>query len=230
MFATFCHAIAPALIPLFGPLFPSECIRPSSPGFESMRIDPAIIVQSTIQLQTFRDTFLPQPGGPHPTQQAQQHGSPHSAAPSSVNDSSPANRQERTPRLVSAWSAINTPTSSGGPSTPSSPSATPASYRRPLVDQRPGVMAALDVGRLAAAQSRSPNAHHSVELPPIIAHRSVSDSYSMKRRRTHGEEPNSYRVHSLGRSELANMSDGQDRDEFHAASALLGMAGNRRLG
>lgn len=230
MFATFCYSIAPALIPLFGPSFPSECIHPSSPGFESMRIDPAIIAQSTIQLQNFRETFLPPSNSPHLTQQAQQQGSPRSAARSPVNNSSPANRQGRTPRLVSAWSAINTPTSSGGPSTPSSRSATPASYRRPLVDQRPGTMAALDAGRFAAVQNRSPNDYHPVELPPVIAHRSVSDSYSMKRRRTHDEEPNSYRVHSLGRAELASMSEDQDGDELHAASALLGMAGNRRLG
>lgn len=230
MFATFCHAIAPALIPLFGPSFPSECIHPSSPGFESMRIDPAIIVQSTIQLQNFRDTFMPASGGPHPSQQAQQQGSSRSAARSPVNNSSPENRQERTPRLVSAWSAINTPTSSGGPSTPSSRSVTPASYRRPLVDQRPGAMAALDAGRLAAAQNRSPNDYYPVELPPAITHRSVSDSYSMKRRRTHDEESSSYRVHSLSRAELATMSEDQDREELHAASALLGMAGNRRLG
>ncbi|KXX74789.1 Transcriptional repressor XBP1 [Madurella mycetomatis] len=41
--ATFCYKIAGALIPLFGPRFPSECVPEKAPGFGRMVIDSAIV-------------------------------------------------------------------------------------------------------------------------------------------------------------------------------------------
>ncbi|GAB1316636.1 Transcriptional repressor XBP1 [Madurella fahalii] len=41
--ATFCHKIAGALIPLFGPHFPLECVPEKTAGFGRMVIDPAIV-------------------------------------------------------------------------------------------------------------------------------------------------------------------------------------------
>ncbi|KAL0933202.1 APSES transcription factor Xbp1 [Colletotrichum truncatum] len=41
--ATFCYTIAGALIPLFGPLFPSLCIPPGSPDYQRMVIDRRIV-------------------------------------------------------------------------------------------------------------------------------------------------------------------------------------------
>lgn len=52
--ATFCCDIAPALIPLFGPSFPSECIPRLSPSHGRMVIDPEIIAISSRQAHMFR--------------------------------------------------------------------------------------------------------------------------------------------------------------------------------
>ncbi|KAK4197285.1 hypothetical protein QBC40DRAFT_342096 [Triangularia verruculosa] len=61
--ATFCHQIAGALIPLFGPGFPSECIPEGMPGYKHMVIDPEIIAKARIEAR--RSLHLPTPrGGP----------------------------------------------------------------------------------------------------------------------------------------------------------------------
>ncbi|KAK4185090.1 hypothetical protein QBC35DRAFT_390262 [Podospora australis] len=44
--ATFCHQIAGALIPIFGPDFPSECIPEGAPGYKRMIIDPEIVARA----------------------------------------------------------------------------------------------------------------------------------------------------------------------------------------
>ena len=49
----FCFNIAGALIPIFGPSFPSECIEPRAPGFANMAIS-----QETIQF-AIRDSLIP---------------------------------------------------------------------------------------------------------------------------------------------------------------------------
>ena len=43
----FCHPIAGALIPIFGPDFPHDCVGPDSPRFGRMDIDPEVIQSST---------------------------------------------------------------------------------------------------------------------------------------------------------------------------------------
>ncbi|KAK0637199.1 hypothetical protein B0T17DRAFT_102339 [Bombardia bombarda] len=58
--ATFCHAFAGALIPLFGPRFPSECILKCSPNYGRMKIDPSIILRSKREAEIFRLRY----GGP----------------------------------------------------------------------------------------------------------------------------------------------------------------------
>ncbi|KAI1478459.1 hypothetical protein F4774DRAFT_168499 [Daldinia eschscholtzii] len=52
--ATFCHNIAGALIPIFGPDFPSHCTPSEAPEYSRMTIDPAIVVQSTREAEYFR--------------------------------------------------------------------------------------------------------------------------------------------------------------------------------
>ncbi|KAI1802189.1 hypothetical protein F4811DRAFT_573180 [Daldinia bambusicola] len=52
--ATFCHNIAGALIPIFGPDFPSHCTPSEAPEYSRMTIDPAIVVQSTREAEHFR--------------------------------------------------------------------------------------------------------------------------------------------------------------------------------
>lgn len=55
--ATFCHHIAGALIPIFGPDFPMRCIPPESPEHGRMIIDPAIILESTREAGHFRRMY-----------------------------------------------------------------------------------------------------------------------------------------------------------------------------
>lgn len=45
--ATFCHRVAPALVPLFGPDFPLECISPRSANFERMVISQELVWRAT---------------------------------------------------------------------------------------------------------------------------------------------------------------------------------------
>ncbi|KAI2618811.1 hypothetical protein GGR54DRAFT_648049 [Hypoxylon sp. NC1633] len=55
--ATFCHNIAGALIPIFGPDFPLLCTPSESPEYSRMMIDPAIVLQSTREAEHFRRVY-----------------------------------------------------------------------------------------------------------------------------------------------------------------------------
>ncbi|KAI1341568.1 hypothetical protein F5Y15DRAFT_414089 [Xylariaceae sp. FL0016] len=55
--ATFCHNIAGALIPIFGPDFPSHCTPAEAPEYSRMIIDPAIVIQSTREADRFRRIY-----------------------------------------------------------------------------------------------------------------------------------------------------------------------------
>ncbi|KAH9428318.1 hypothetical protein MCOR27_010222 [Pyricularia oryzae] len=50
--ATFCHPIAGALIPIFGPQFPAECIPPESPNFGRMVIDRELVAHATREAES----------------------------------------------------------------------------------------------------------------------------------------------------------------------------------
>lgn len=78
--ATFCQPIAGALIPIFGPDFPSRCVPVDAPEHGRMTIDPIIISDSTREAEAFRrmyaaahnpyqalpsPTSLPSPRSPH---------------------------------------------------------------------------------------------------------------------------------------------------------------------
>ncbi|RKU42153.1 hypothetical protein DL546_000041 [Coniochaeta pulveracea] len=58
--ATFCHHISGALIPIFGPRFPEQCIPPDSPDHGRMCIDPAIVEESTQEAERFRKLYSEQ--------------------------------------------------------------------------------------------------------------------------------------------------------------------------
>ncbi|KAI1258876.1 hypothetical protein F5Y18DRAFT_325188 [Xylariaceae sp. FL1019] len=55
--ATFCWKIAGALIPIFGPDFPSLCIAPEAPDYGRMIIEAAIVIQSTREAEHFRRLY-----------------------------------------------------------------------------------------------------------------------------------------------------------------------------
>ncbi len=56
--ATFCYNIAGALIPIFGPTFPSECISPDAPGHGRMIISQDIISSSTKEAESYRRLYM----------------------------------------------------------------------------------------------------------------------------------------------------------------------------
>jgi hypothetical protein len=51
---TFCHHVAPALIPIFGPSFPSKCVPPEAPEHGRMVIDPRITQTATTEAERLR--------------------------------------------------------------------------------------------------------------------------------------------------------------------------------
>ncbi|KAI1823609.1 hypothetical protein F4861DRAFT_311419 [Xylaria intraflava] len=55
--ATFCHNIAGALIPIFGPDFPTICTPAEAPEYSRMVIDPAIVIQSTREAEYYRRLY-----------------------------------------------------------------------------------------------------------------------------------------------------------------------------
>ncbi|PMD47817.1 hypothetical protein L207DRAFT_416387 [Hyaloscypha variabilis F] len=59
---TFCAHIAPALIPIFGPTFPSQCVPPEAPEHGRMIIDPQLVIDATTESEAYRlqySTFSP---------------------------------------------------------------------------------------------------------------------------------------------------------------------------
>jgi hypothetical protein len=59
--ATFCDHIAGALIPLFGPTFPSQCAPVGSPYYARMIISPSIIEAAAAEAHSFRLQNSPAP-------------------------------------------------------------------------------------------------------------------------------------------------------------------------
>lgn len=55
--ATFCHDIAGALIPLFGPQFPLECTPPSSQFFGEMVINHRLVVEAKMEAEASRHVY-----------------------------------------------------------------------------------------------------------------------------------------------------------------------------
>lgn len=82
--ATFCHKIAGALIPLFGPRFPSECVHEKATGHGRMVIDPEIVARAKRDAAALfgpRTTALPSPrasrsASPHPLSLSKPYESP----------------------------------------------------------------------------------------------------------------------------------------------------------
>jgi hypothetical protein len=55
--ATFCDEISGALIPLFGPTFPSQCVSKNSPNFPRMVIDASIIATGVAEAHVLRANY-----------------------------------------------------------------------------------------------------------------------------------------------------------------------------
>ncbi|KAF4628943.1 hypothetical protein G7Y89_g9208 [Cudoniella acicularis] len=51
---TFCAHIAGALIPIFGPTFPSQCVPPEAAEYGRWIIDPSIVIKATAEAESYR--------------------------------------------------------------------------------------------------------------------------------------------------------------------------------
>jgi hypothetical protein len=56
--ATFCYRVAGALIPIFGPNFPNDCVPLSHIEPANMRIDENIVARSAREAELFRDIYM----------------------------------------------------------------------------------------------------------------------------------------------------------------------------
>src|ERR1035437_8484574 len=55
--ATFCAHISGALIPIFGPTFPSKCVPTSHQSYGTMIIEPSIITSATAEAESFLQQY-----------------------------------------------------------------------------------------------------------------------------------------------------------------------------
>lgn len=78
--STFCYKIAGALIPIFGPSFPSLCTRPDSPDYGRMIIDPALVREAAREAEANRRHHhaLHVPRGVHSATSSPRRGTPRS--------------------------------------------------------------------------------------------------------------------------------------------------------
>lgn len=212
---TFCYNIAPALIPLFGPSFPSQCIPPNAQGYEQMRVTRSTIDAATIEIRRFRELQL-RFKTQRTKQPLQSTQSPYGSRVAMLDCSSRRSHREHSPRPSSVWTAINTGVNASP--LPSMTAARPVD-RRVLVDQRPRAMRSLEPRRLDSIHNIQSNLEDNT-LPPIDARRSFPDTYSSKRRRTDREMGHMAVVGQGVENQRQRPKRGA---ELHAASLLMGM-------
>ena len=256
--ATFCFPIAAALIPLFGPTFPSECRVPGSAGYRDMTIDPRIIEEAKRDAQASRSmrmepssSFASRPAAapkhrhvlePRPDQRSYERRPP---GPECERLMQPSPQ-----RTASSWKAVN---AAASPITPPRS----ANSQRPLIsgnmdrfrnhqfveDGRHGLV-------LAAAGDDSPerrHAHqrefHGRDYPntPVRPHlHAVADAYGLKRRYVSpvivdfSGHTGDRDVRPVSSGETSprkrTQRDGSRRiEDYHAASALVGLQGDSHI-
>ncbi|KAM3462746.1 hypothetical protein MY5147_009777 [Beauveria neobassiana] len=249
--ATFCWPIAPALIPLFGPTFPSECRAPGSPGYRDMTIDPRIIDEAAREARALR-SIRPEPSSPYISRPAAAQKHRHVLEPRpdqrSYERRIPGAECERLiqpspQRTPSSWKAVNAATS---PITPPRS----ANSQRPLIsgnmdrfrnhqyveDGRHGLIL---VGEDSPEQRHShPRESHGRKYPmtPIRPHLHVAEGYGLKRRYVSPVIVD-FSGH-LGDRDIRPVSRGEPNprkrtqregsrriEDYHAASALVGLQG-----
>ncbi|KAF5676457.1 apses transcription factor xbp1 [Fusarium heterosporum] len=134
--ATFCYPIAGALVPIFGPTFPSTCIPPNSPDFGRMIIDPRLISDATREAEITRRMHVTMGASSfHSTTSFPREDRPH---PQGTYFQEERRRQYR-PRLVCdpAW-ATESDADQPYMSAPNSASSTGSGLPGYMVTSRPG--------------------------------------------------------------------------------------------
>ena len=99
--ATFCQPIAGALIPIFGPDFPSQCVSIHAPEHGRMTIDHSIVAESTREAEGFRRMYAAAnhhyPALPSPTSLPSPRSPQHTirSQPYDYNRSQPRSKRVR---------------------------------------------------------------------------------------------------------------------------------------
>ncbi len=248
--ATFCLPIAPALIPLFGPTFPSECRAPGNPGYRDMTIDPRIIEAATLEARNLRSirvepssSFASRPAAapkhrhilePRPDQRSYERRLPGPECERLIQPS-----PQRAPS--SSWKAVNSATS---PITPPRS----ANSQRPLISgnmDRFRNHQYVEDGRhaLVLARDDSPEQRHTHQrefhgrdypITPVRPHIHAVEAYGLKRRYVSpvivdfSGHTGDRDVRPVSREDPGprkrTQRDGTRRiEDYHAARALVGL-------
>lgn len=250
--ATFCYPIAGALIPIFGPSFPSQCRTPEDPLYQDMKIDPAVIQEATRRRAVVPRAPAPQAPltppllrhegvslEPQPEVYAR-HALPPPPPPPPRHPSSPSHLRHQ--RLTSSWRPINGP-SRGRETSPSAGETTTRAaagrerLQLPSVRRR-GRFSSPPAGTTTNSGSATrlgstgrtllPRTPRSLSRPEV----QVLESNSSKRQcRQWDGEPRSGR-HDGGEykpADRAYRQDGQSGrvEEYHAATTLMGLRRDR---
>lgn len=246
--ATFCYAIAGALIPLFGPTFPDECRVPGTPGFRDMVIDPRIIEEATREAYASRSMQLrpSQPLAPRPIEV--KHPPLHPMEPRPYEMRPPrtecARILEPTPVRVPSWRPINGGTS---PITPPRSSNSPRAaisgnmdsfrHHQYVEDTQCGMVLVND----GSPEQHRRHSNHIAGGYPVTPFRpppqGAPEGYGLKRRYVSpvivgytgqaGERiaraPS--RTEANPRKRTYREGGGRRIEDYHAASALVGLQG-----
>ena len=86
--ATFCAEIAPALIPIFGESFPSECVPLEAPHYGRWKIDPQLIEDATKTTLAWVEQYSPL-SAPASTSSSPPYPTTHIRSPSMSNTPPP---------------------------------------------------------------------------------------------------------------------------------------------
>jgi hypothetical protein len=114
---TFCAHIAGALIPIFGPSFPSRCVPVEAPEHGRMKIDPKTVHEATVQAEAYRlrySTYTPSSKSSSRESYSPQHPIrpyPHRRAHANVNGAQKLDRRLRLKRAFGSESPHETTTS-----------------------------------------------------------------------------------------------------------------------
>ncbi|KAI5463272.1 hypothetical protein BGZ63DRAFT_188190 [Mariannaea sp. PMI_226] len=132
--ATFCYHIAGALIPLFGPDFPSECVPPESPEFGRMVIDPQLVIEATHEAEMLRRKQMNMIATSVPFPRSDPMGAP---TPYGSIDTPEESRRQHRPRLICNLPWTDENRDAHYPSVPNSASSTGSGHLGYIATSRP---------------------------------------------------------------------------------------------
>lgn len=222
--ATFCFRIAGALIPLFGPSFPSLCTPLDSPRYKDMVIDPRTIAETTEDVERFRYGQKNRA-----TKAVDGIGSSfrlESYALRSKQESQASSAPRLPPRSQSYWTPIN---ASGVSHRPMAVSAPSTSYENRDTNSLSRVSRSAVASR--SAPERNPFQMSSsffngpAQTGTVEAGSDMIEKWRLKRRRRARDEPKTtYSAIPSSRADAWRRPQ-QELEHFKAAAALVSLQG-----